>query len=293
MATTVGVIGGSGLYSIEGLTDVESVTVDTPFGAPSGPIKRGMLGGTELLFLPRHGPNHSFSPSDINYRANVFALKSLGATWCISVSAVGSLREELPPGTIVIPDQLIDRTIKRAGTFFGEGLVAHVGFGDPYCPVLRSVLARVAEPIAHAGDFALVSGGTYVCMEGPAFSTRAESHFHRALGASLIGMTALPEAKLAREAELAYATIALVTDYDCWKGDGHDVDVAQVLQTMQTNAQQAKSIIAAAASALVAETPSPLAARALDAALITPLEAVPAVTIERLRPILKRRLGEH
>ncbi len=291
MGTTIGVIGGSGLYSIEGLTEVTSVTVDTPFGAPSGPIKRGKLGGADLLFLPRHGPNHSLSPSEVNYRANIYALKSLGATWCISVSAVGSLREELPPGTIVIPDQLIDRTVHRANTFFGDGLVAHVAFGDPYCPTLRAVLARVAEPIARAGDFTVVSGGTYVCMEGPAFSTRAESLLHRSWGASLIGMTALPEAKLAREAELAYATLALVTDYDCWQGDGHDVDVAQVMKTMETNARHAKSILTVAAEALLSETPSALAAHALNAALITPLEVVPAATLEKLKPIVQRRLS--
>ena len=291
MATKIGIIGGSGLYAMDGLQDVSTVVVDTPFGEPSGPVTCGTLNGATLLFLPRHGLRHALSPSEINYRANIFALKSLGAEWCISVSAVGSLREELPPGTIVIPDQLIDRTVGRAGTFFGDGLVAHVAFADPYCPTLRTVLDRVGPSIAREAGFNLVSGGTYVCMEGPAFSTRAESHLYRHWGASLIGMTALPEAKLAREAELAYATLALVTDYDCWKGDGHDVDVAQVMATMQTNALHAKAIIAGVAAGLQQETPSHLAACALDAALITPLDAVSPETIERLRPLLRRRLG--
>ncbi|MFM1847640.1 MAG: hypothetical protein RL417_1114, partial [Pseudomonadota bacterium] len=239
MAARIGVIGGSGLYSIEGLQNVSTVEVETPFGAPSGAVTCGILEGAELFFLARHGSYHGLLPSEVNYRANVFALKSLGAEWCISVSAVGSLREELPPGTVVIPDQLIDRTVGRRSTFFGEGLAAHVGFAEPYCSTLRGVLARVAAPIAREGNFNVVSGGTYVCMEGPAFSTRAESHLYRHWGASLIGMTALPEAKLAREAELAYATLALVTDYDCWKGDGHDVDVVQVLKTMETNSRHA------------------------------------------------------
>ncbi len=290
-ATKIGIIGGSGLYALDGLTAVTTCVIDTPFGAPSGVVTCGRIDDAELFFIPRHGPHHSLSPSEINYRANIYALKSLGAEWCVSVSAVGSLREEFSPGTVVVPDQLIDRTVHRAGTFFGEGLVAHVAFGEPYCQTLRGAIARVGDMIGRRDGFAVINGGTYVCMEGPAFSTRAESHLYRSWGASIVGMTALPEAKLAREAELAYATIALVTDYDCWKADGHDVDVAQVVTTMRTNVARAREILSALVAELSNLRPSVAATHALDAAIMTPLELVPAGVTTRLRPLLARRLG--
>lgn len=289
--TKIGIIGGSGLYALEGLREVSSVTIETPFGAPSGPVTCGRLGGSELFFIPRHGPRHSLTPSEINYRANIFALKMLGVQWCVSVSAVGSLREELPPGTVVVPDQLIDRTVCRESTFFGHGLVAHVAFGDPYCAELRRALMRVGHETSRRAGFTLHDGGTYVCMEGPAFSTRAESNLYRAWGASIVGMTALPEAKLAREAELAYATLGLVTDYDCWRGDGHDVDAAAVVATLRTNITHAQAILADLASDLPERCPSDAAARSLDGALMTPIEAIPTTVIERLRPIVARRLA--
>jgi len=289
--TKIGIIGGSGLYALDELSEVTTRVVETPFGAPSGAVTCGRIGAAEFFFIPRHGLHHSLSPSEINYRANIFALKSLGAEWCVSVSAVGSLREEFPPGTVVVPDQLIDRTVQRVNTFFEGGIVAHVAFGEPYCQTLRSVVAEVGGAIGRQDDFVVMNGGTYVCMEGPAFSTRAESHLYRSWGASVVGMTALPEAKLAREAEMAYATIALVTDYDCWKGDGHDVDVGQVMTTMRTNVARARAILAALARELPRRSPSVAAARALDAAIMTPLESVPAGVLTRLQPLLARRLG--
>lgn len=288
MDACIAVIGGSGLYQIEGLEDIKQQQIDTPFGRPSAPITSGQLHGTSMLFLPRHGAHHTILPSEINYRANIYALKSLGAVWCISVSAVGSLREELPPGTIVIPDQLIDRTYARKGTFFGEGLAAHIAFAEPFCPVLSDVLARCATTVAKRESFHVKRGGTYVCMEGPAFSSKAESHLHRSWGASLIGMTALPEAKLAREAEIAYATLALVTDYDCWKDDGDHVDVSKVVQIMQSNALHAKAIIGAAVQLLREREPSPLARNALINAFITPLQHASEEALKRLGPLVEK-----
>lgn len=291
-AQTVAIIGGSGLYKLEGLTVLSEEEVRTPFGNPSSPILRGSMNGLPCLFLARHGRGHTLLPSEVNARANIYALKSLGATWCIGVSAVGSLRADLPPGTLVVPDQLIDRTTQRHNTFFGEGLVAHVAFADPYCPTLRQVLARVAMATAKSAGFGVATTGTYVCMEGPAFSTRAESQLHRAWGASLIGMTALPEAKLAREAELAYATLALVTDFDCWKEDEEHVDSAMVIKTMQTNAKHAQTIVAETIRQLAHETPSTLASSALSSAIFTDLKLVSQDRLHQLRPILHRLLME-
>jgi 5'-methylthioadenosine phosphorylase len=235
----LGIIGGSGIYGIDDLTISDVHDPTTPFGKPSGPIVDGRLGETEVLFLPRHGEGHRLSPSEIPYRANVFALKELGATHLVSFSAVGSLREALPPRTLVLPDQIIDRTLQRSRTFFEGGVVAHVGIADPYCSVLRSSLSSAAT----ASHTEVVDGGTYVCIEGPQFSTRAESELYRSWGASVIGMTAMPEARLAREAEICYAAVAMVTDYDVWHQSAADVTVEEVVANMSANGIAARQIL--------------------------------------------------
>ena len=280
---TIGIIGGSGLYAIEGLTDVREVEVETPFGAPSDVVVAGRLGGTQLLFLPRHGRGHRLLPSELPFRANIWALKHLGAERVIAVSAVGSLREEIAPGHLVVPDQFVDRTFGRIATFFGNGIVAHVAFGDPVCPVLSRALvdgARRLGATVHAG-------GTYVCMEGPQFSTRAESELYRSWGASIIGMTNLQEAKLAREAELCFATLALATDYDCWKQDAHEVAIADVLAVLQANVALAKRVIHDVVPALPAE-PGCGCGRALEDAIITDRARIPAKVKHDLAPIIGR-----
>jgi len=280
---TVGVIGGSGLYEMEGLSDVEEIAVETPFGAPSDLIISGMLGETRMLFVPRHGRGHRLTPSEVPYRANIWALKKLGAQWCISLSAVGSLKEEIVPGHVVIIDQFIDRTKNRPSTFFGEGIVGHVPFGQPISPVLAGVLEKAS---LEAGATVHV-GGTYVCMEGPAFSTRAESFLYRSWGASVIGMTNLPEAKLAREAEIAYATIALATDYDCWH-DGHDdVSVDAVVAIVKQNVALAKRIVAIAADQVPVK-PDPLVEGASRFAVMTAPDKIPADRLAALGPIIGR-----
>jgi 5'-methylthioadenosine phosphorylase len=253
----LGVLGGSGLYDIDGLTDARSAEVSTPFGAPSGPLLGGRIGDARVLFLPRHGAGHRFSPSEINYRANVFALKAAGATQVLSVSAVGSLREGMPPGDLVLPDQFIDKTYQRASTFFGDGVVGHVSFAEPTCPGFSAAVAaaavetgfveappaaRLAEQPRGSGK-RLHRGGTYVCMEGPQFSTRAESLLHRSWGADLIGMTAVTEAKLCREAEVCFASLALVTDYDCWHAEEEAVTAAGVVAVLAANVAGAKEIV--------------------------------------------------
>ncbi len=280
---TVGVIGGSGLYEMEGLSQVEEIAVDTPFGAPSDLIISGMLGDTRMLFVPRHGRGHRFTPSEVPYRANIWALKKLGAQWCISLSAVGSLKEDIVPGDVVIIDQFIDRTKNRASTFFGEGIVGHVPFGQPISPVLAGVLK---EASVSAGARVHV-GGTYVCMEGPAFSTRAESFLYRSWGASVIGMTNLPEAKLAREAEIAYATIALATDYDCWHEGHDDVSVDAVVAMVKQNVALAKRIVAIAAEQ-VPSTLDPLVEGASRFAVMTAADRIPAERLTALEPIIGR-----
>ena len=240
----IGVIGGSGLYEMEGMTNVEEVKPDTPFGEPSDVIIIGELEGNRLAFLPRHGRGHYIMPTEVPSRANIYALKSLGVEWIISISAVGSLIEEIRPMDLVIPDQLIDRTKSRVNTFFGDGLVAHVTFADPFCPVLSDILHQAAiEEGARVHK-----GGTYVVMEGPLFSTKAESNLYRSWGASVIGMTALPEAKLAREAEICYATVACATDYDCWHEAEESVTIEMVIANLQQNVSRAKSIIRTAVS---------------------------------------------
>jgi len=280
---TVGVIGGSGLYEMEGLSQVEEIAVDTPFGAPSDQIISGMLGDTRMLFVPRHGRGHRLTPSEVPYRANIWALKKLGAQWCISLSAVGSLKEDIVPGDVVIIDQFIDRTKNRASTFFGEGIVGHVPFGQPISPVLAGVLEKAS---AAAGARVHV-GGTYVCMEGPAFSTRAESFLYRSWGASVIGMTNLPEAKLAREAEIAYATIALATDYDCWHEGHDDVSVDAVVAMVKQNVALAKRIVAIAAGQ-VPSALDPLVDGASRFAVMTAADRIPADRLAALEPIIGR-----
>jgi len=286
--TTVSVIGGSGVYAVEGLTGVKEHQIQTPFGSPSDAVVEGYLGATRLLFLARHGKKHSLLPSEVNSRANIWALKSLGAEWCIGITAVGSLREELSPGMVVVPDQILDRTRNRPSTFFGRGLVAHVSFGTPYCPVLRQIVFETATRV-HPGKAHNL--GTYVCMEGPAFSTRAESEMYRTLGGAVIGMTALPEAKLAREAEISYTSLCLVTDYDCWRAHEEEVDVHDVVTVLKANSNLAKEIVKSALPLIEKATPSRHARHALDNAILSDIGAIPPDTLVSLEPILRRRLN--
>ncbi|MGI9252310.1 MAG: S-methyl-5'-thioadenosine phosphorylase [Thermomicrobiales bacterium] len=266
----LGVIGGSGVYRLDDLQDSEERIMGTPFGAPSGPVRTGTIGGTPVAFIPRHGPGHRFSPTDLPYRANMFALKALGVSHIVSVSAVGSLRESLPPRTRVVPDQIIDRTIRGGRTFFTDGVVGHVGMADPYCPLLRSAVAKAG---AASGNPVHV-GGTYICIEGPQFSTRAESNMYRSWGADVIGMTAMPEARLAREAEICYATLALVTDFDVWHESEEDVTVELVLGHLRANSAAAASIIEALAAAGLPQRGC-ACDHALDGAIMTDPALVP------------------
>ncbi|MEX1253598.1 MAG: S-methyl-5'-thioadenosine phosphorylase [Dehalococcoidia bacterium] len=278
----VAVIGGSGFYEIEGLSEIEELRVDTPFGPPSDAIVLGTLDGTRVAFLPRHGVGHRLLPGELPARANIWALKELGVERIIAVSAVGSLREEIAPLHVVVPDQLIDRTRGRMSTFFGQGLVAHIAFDEPFCPTLRAVLAGAAgaETAAH-------SGGAYVVIEGPAFSTKAESFLYRSWDARVIGMTALPEAKLAREAEICYATLALVTDYDTWHDDHDPVSADLIIQNLGRNVETARRVVAQAVRALPAARDCQCAS-ALATALVTAPELVPEETKRRLGPIVSR-----
>lgn len=282
---TLAVIGGSGFYRMEGLDSVSRVEVSTPFGRPSDAITIGTLAGVRIAFLPRHGAGHHILPSELPQRANIYALKELGVERIVAISAVGSLREEIHPLDLVIPDQLIDRTKSRPSTFFGDGIVAHVGFADPFCPQLRDLLAGSAE---QAG-VSIHRGGSYVVMEGPAFSTRAESELYRSWGASLIGMTALPEAKLAREAEICYAMVACSTDYDCWHAVEEDVTAELILRNLQRNVEVSKAIVRNVVAALPGER-SCGCGEALGTAIVTAPEAIPVATRERLRPIIGRYL---
>ncbi len=278
----IGVIGGSGLYQMEGLEDVREERVTTPFGDPSDALIHGRLGSAELVFLPRHGRGHRFNPSEVNYRANIFAMKMAGVEWIISVSAVGSLREEIVPGHVVLIDQFIDRTRLRKNTFFENGIVAHVAFGDPVCTALRGyLLASAAESGATHHD-----GGTYVCMEGPAFSTRAESNLYRSWGASVIGMTNLPEAKLAREAEISYATLAMATDYDCWHPHHDDVTVDKVVAVINANAALAKRIVANTVPKILAHGGPAPHASALATSIMTSPSSVSVESRRALAPLI-------
>ena len=281
----LGVLGGSGLYDLDGLSEARTEEVSTPFGPPSAPIVSGRIGAARLLFLPRHGRGHRFSPSEINYRANVFALKSLGAQRVLSVSAVGSLREGLAPGDFVLPDQFIDKTYRRASTFFGDGVVGHVGFAEPTCAAFAEAVAAAAVP----GGKRLQRGGTYVCMEGPQFSTRAESMLHRSWGADVIGMTAATEAKLCREAELCFASLALVTDYDAWHADEAPVSVETVVAVLRANIAGARDVVRRLGDHVAAAAPCGCA-RAAAHAIITAPEAITAEARGRLRLLHGRDL---
>ncbi len=282
----VGVIGGSGIYDMEGVEELQEVEIDTPYGPPSDVIRVGRLGGLRVAFLPRHGRGHRILPTEVNSRANICALKSLGVRWILSLSAVGSLKEEIVPGRdIVIPDQLIDRTRHRPSTFFGDGVVAHVAFADPFCGRLSNMLADASS----AQKLNTHRGGTYVVMEGPQFSTKAESNLHRSWGASVIGMTALPEAKLAREAEICYAICALPTDYDCWR-EGHDAVTADmVVQTLLKNAGNAKKIARSVILALAKHPGESCPCHsALSNAIVTAPDLIPKKTRARLAFLLDK-----
>lgn len=281
----IGVIGGSGLYEMEGLRAKEEVTVDTPFGLPSDRYLIGEIGDVELVFLPRHGRGHRILPSDLNYRANIYGMKQLGVEWIISVSAVGSMREEIEPGHIVIIDQFFDRTRERPSTFFGDGVAGHITFADPICPTLRPVLAEAAS----AAGATVHDGGTYVCIEGPQFSTRAESRVFRSWGVDVIGMTNLPEARLAREAEICYATIALCTDYDCWHEGEEDVTIEVVLETVRKNVSTAHNIIKEAVSRFPLERTCPCS-EALKHAIMTPADLIPPATRQSLGLLIGKYL---
>lgn len=282
----IGIIGGSGLYDMAELTDREEIQVDTPFGPPSGPYVTGTLAGRRVAFLARHGAGHRLLPSELNFRANIYGFKRLGVEWILSASAVGSLKEEYRPLDIVVPDQFLDRTRSRISTFFGRGLAAHVAFARPVCPVLTGL----AYDASVAAGARVHRGGTYVCMEGPQFSTLAESRLYRSWGMDVIGMTNLQEAKLAREAEICYATLALVTDYDCWH-EGHDeVTVDMVIANLMQNAVTAQRVVAGAVVGLPVERRCECAS-ALATAIITRPEAIPEETKRALEPIIGKYIG--
>lgn len=286
---TIGVIGGSGLYEIDGLSDAEPVTVETPWGAPSDTLVRGTIGDVTLVFLPRHGKGHRLTPTDVPYRANIDALKRLGCSDVLSISACGSLKEQYGPGDFVMVDQFIDRTFARNKTFFGPGMVAHVSMAEPVCSRLSGLAGDAAASIGAA----VHRGGTYLAMEGPQFSSRAESHLYRQWGCDVIGMTNMPEAKLAREAELPYATIAMVTDYDCWRDDSEAVSVSNVLEVMKNNTDKAKKTLLALVENLqgTARTPSPQGIETcLDFAMITAPTARDPALLAKLDAVAGRVL---
>jgi len=285
----IGIIGGSGLYQMEALQNVKEVTLNTPFGHPSDAFIVGQLDGVDVAFLARHGRGHRLLPSELPFRANIHAMKQLGVEYIISASAVGSLQATAKPLDMIVPDQFIDRTSQRVSTFFGDGLVAHIGFADPVCDRVARILADAAESL-NLPEVDVHRGGTYVCMEGPAFSTKAESELYRSWGATAIGMTNLPEAKLAREAEIAYATLALVTDYDCWHPDHDSVTVEMVIGNLQRNAVNAQKVIRETVRRLAAEAPTSEAHSALEFAILTPLDRAPEATIDKLRPLLAKYL---
>jgi 5'-methylthioadenosine phosphorylase len=280
----IGIIGGSGLYDIEGLTQREEIAVSTPFGDPSDKIISGVLAGRQVFFLPRHGKGHRLLPMEVNHRANIYALRSLGVRFIIAVTAVGSLKEEYHPRDILLPDQFLDRTSRREHhTFFGHGIAAHIAFADPISPGLRKLLLEETRAVGCT----VHDGGTYVCMDGPAFSTRAESNANRHLGFDVIGMTNLPEAKLAREAEIALATLAMITDYDCWKVEEEPVTVETVIGHLMANSAKAREILARVIPRIPASAEWP-EHRALDNAIFTDRKFWPADTAESLRAILER-----
>lgn len=284
----LGIIGGSGIYDLPGLEGAREEVIKSPWGEPSAPVRRGAIAGLPIVFLPRHDKGHRLSPSDINYRANIDVLKRAGVTDLISLSACGSFKEEMPPGTFVLVDQFVDRTHKRESSFFGKGCVAHVSMAHPVSPRLRIHLAAAAE----AEGIAIARGGTYVCMEGPQFSTYAESMTYKTLGYSVIGMTNMPEAKLAREAEICYATVAMVTDFDCWHPDHDAVTVQDIIRVLTSNADKAKALVARLAKDFPREhEPCPVGSdRALDTALITAPEARDPELLKKLDAVAGRIL---
>ncbi len=281
--TQIAVIGGTGFYGMEGLTDLEEVRPATPFGEPSDAIVTGTLEGRRVAFLARHGRGHRLGPSEINVRANIFALKTLGVRWILSVSAVGSLQENIRPRDFVIPDQLYDHTRHRTTSFFGDGLVVHVGLADPFCGLLRQLLVDGAE----STGLTVHDGGTYLCMEGPQFSTKAESNVYRNWGFSVIGMTAAPEAKLAREAEICYAAIACSTDYDCWHEEHDSVTVDMIIENLHANVDHARRVVRHVVPAIPLESTC-RCHNALANAIVSDRDAVPAATLEKLKPIVGR-----
>lgn len=280
----IGVIGGSGLYQMPGLNAVEEVSLSTPFGDPSDSFIIGTLAGVRVAFLPRHARGHKLIPTEIPFRANIYAMKLLGVERIISASAVGSLREELKPMDIVLPDQFFDRTRQRKSTFFGEGIAVHVGFGDPVCRDLVDALEQAAR--ADLKGVEVHRGGAYICMEGPAFSTKAESELYRSWGMSVIGMTNLQEAKLAREAEICYATVALVTDYDCWHPDHDSVTVEMIIEYLNRNAENAQKLIASAIGLIAGADPKCKCGSALRHAIITSPDMIAPEAKERLKAII-------
>lgn len=279
----IAIIGGSGLYDIEGLRRVKELSIKTPFGPPSDKVVIGELEGTRIAFLSRHGRGHRINPSEINYRANIYALKSIGVSRVISVSAVGSMKESIKPGDVVLPDQFIDLTKRRVSTFFEGGVVAHVAFADPVCPSLSAALEEAARTVGST----VHQGGVYLCIEGPQFSTKGESRLYRQWGVSVIGMTNLPEAKLAREAELCYATVALATDYDCWHETVEAVTVESILSTLRQNVMLAKRLLRTALG-LVADAKACSCHRALQDAIITAPDQMPALIRRKLALLIDR-----
>ncbi len=286
---TIGVIGGSGLYRIEGMSEIEEVEVETPFGQPSDVITVGKVEGVSMAFLPRHGRGHRIAPSELPVRANIWALKSLGVEWLISVSAVGSLREQIAPRDLVVPDQLFDRTKSRINSFFEHGMVVHCTFAEPFCPTLSKLLLEAAHEL---DDVTVHSGGTYVCMEGPLFSTKAESRVYRSWGMDIIGMTALPEAKLAREAELCYSIIACATDYDCWHESEESVTVEMVINNLHANVTNAQRILQAVVRKIPAERSANACEcpTALATAILTDRASIPVEAKEKYKLLVGKYL---
>lgn len=285
LSADIAVIGGSGLYQIEALTNKRSVTIQTPYGSPSDDIVLGELEGVTVAFLTRHGQGHKLTPSEVPYRANIYALKTLGVRYIVSVSAVGSLQAHLEPLDMVVPDQMIDMTKYRESTFFGEGAVAHVSMADPLCPVLSDILTRAYNQ-ADIAEGSCHKKATYICIEGPQFSTRAESEWYRQMQADIIGMTNMPEAKLAREASMAYATLALVTDFDCWHPTEEAVSADYAIKNLMKNAENAQQVIQEAVALIAAEMPESIAHSALAQALVTPIDMMNEHTKNRLAALL-------
>ena len=286
MTVGIGIIGGSGFYQMEGLSGVENIEIDTPFGKPSSSLTVGTVEGQRVAFLPRHGDGHLLLPSEINVRANIYALKSIGVKWLISVSAVGSLKEEIEPRHFVIPNQLYDHTKNRTSTFFGDGMVAHVSFAQPFCPILSDLLYENAVKVEACTHL----GGTYICMEGPAFSTLAESRLYRQFGFDVIGMTAGPEAKLAREAEISYAILACSTDYDCWHPDHDTVTTEMIIENLVANVEKAKQIVKLTIPSIPTGNEDSPAYRALEKSIATNPEIIPDRVKEKLDLIIGRYL---